>query len=805
MTVDRRSRRSRTRASSSATWGGGGSEIARAVESYSAETLAAYREAPRFVEEHANLERAAVEGGYGRRQLFELVQNGADELVESAGRVEVVLTENALYCANEGRTLSVEGVGALLSSHLSSKRGVEIGRFGLGFKSVLAITTRPEIFSRSGSLRFDPDESARRIRGVVPGADRTPVLRIAIPIDAEAEAAEDPFLAELMTWATTVVRLPRDTSDSSWLGGDLDRFPSQFLLFSPHVEKLVLDNQEGRTRRTISANWDDNEVVLEDDEESRWRVFSLEHHPTAAAKLDAGALADRDRIPLVWAVPTRRGRRGEFWAFFPTLDQTTLSGVVNAPWKLNEDRTRIIDGPFNAELLDRLSILIIENLDALCAPEDPGVVLELMPARGREAAGWADAELTNGVNGRAKVSQSIPDQEGTLRLPSDLSRHPDEIPRPTLVLWAEQPTRPVDWVHPSVETRDRRARVEMYMDGKPAATVSEWLEALMSEDDLIVGSVAALRVASSLVRLEPKFVPAVREAEIFVDEEGSVCSAEAGIFRRASIPIEIDARYVHPELEAAAADSLLVLEIRQVDTERLLAAKLQADRRSWRAEDWDVFWTLVRETDQRAVLQLLRDARVHPFGLKVRNMKGDYHPLGLLLLPGEVAHEGSVDDAKALIDTHFHADELETLRLLGATSGPSRNGGTRSEPWFIEYRREAEKAYIDELSKSGAAPNREYLDFRDRSFAGPLTPLMMLSAGTRARYTSAVLRVADDLDEWSFGHKTQTRYPERAFPNPVVYMIQKYGVLETSLGLRQCDGSVAPALTSEYSCSTCAP
>ncbi len=57
-------------------WEGRDSEIAKAVEQYSSETLAAYREAPRFVEEHANLERAAVEGGYGRRQLFELVQNG---------------------------------------------------------------------------------------------------------------------------------------------------------------------------------------------------------------------------------------------------------------------------------------------------------------------------------------------------------------------------------------------------------------------------------------------------------------------------------------------------------------------------------------------------------------------------------------------------------------------------------------------------------------------------------------------------------------------------------------------------------
>jgi superfamily II DNA or RNA helicase len=779
-----------------ANWCGLKSEVAQAVEQYSRETLGAYREAPRFVEEHANLERAAVEGGYGRRQLFELVQNGADELVESAGRVEVLLTEDALYCANEGRALSVTGVGALLSSHLSSKRGVEIGRFGLGFKSVLAVTTRPEIFSRSGSLRFDPEEAARRIRKVVPAAERTPVLRIATAIDAQREAAGDAHLAQLMTWATTVVRLPRDTADSSWLSENLAQFPSQFLLFSPHVETLVLDNQETGKVREISASRQVDEVILEDEGESRWRVFAVEHHPSEAAKLDAGALADRDRIPLVWAVPTRSRGRGEFWAFFPTLDQTTLSGVVNAPWKLNEDRTRIIEGPFNAELIERLSELIVENLSALCSADDPGVVLDLMPGRGREAAGWADLQLTSRVNELAKTSRSLPDQEATLRLPRELMLHPEEIPRPTLTIWGEQSTRPVDWVHTSVETRDRRARVEMYMDRKPAASVREWLEALMSEADPVRGSVSALRVASSLVRMEPKFVPGVREADILIDEAGVPCSADDGVFRRAPLPIEIEAKYVHREVDGAADEYLRNLEIGNVDTERLLEVKLRENRRAWASGDWDVFWALARETDERALLQVLRDARVHPLSVKVRNLKGDYHAIGLLLLPGEVAHEGSVDDAKALIDTHFHGEELHILRLLGATSGPSRNSGSRLEPWFIEYRREAVTAYLEELSKSGAAPNRDYLDFRERAFAGPLTPLIMLSPATRSRYTAAVLRVADDLEEWTFGHKTQARYPERPWPNPVVYMIRKYGLFETSLGLRHAASSVAPALDS---------
>ena len=64
-------------------------------------------------------------------------------------------------------------------------------------------------------------------------------------------------------------------------------------------------------------------------------------------------MANREIIRLQWAVPVRaRQRIGGLWAYFPTLEETTLSGVINAPWKLNDDRTRVIEGPFNREILE---------------------------------------------------------------------------------------------------------------------------------------------------------------------------------------------------------------------------------------------------------------------------------------------------------------------------------------------------------------------------------------------------------------------------------------------------------------------
>ena len=70
-----------------------------------------------------------------------------------------MLTSDALYCANEGSPIDEDGINAVLMSNLSVKRSTEIGRFGLGFKSVLGITRRPLFLSRSGSFHFTHPDS----------------------------------------------------------------------------------------------------------------------------------------------------------------------------------------------------------------------------------------------------------------------------------------------------------------------------------------------------------------------------------------------------------------------------------------------------------------------------------------------------------------------------------------------------------------------------------------------------------------------------------------------------------------------
>ena len=131
-----------------------------------------------------------------------------------------------------------------MASHLSRKRGDEIGRFGLGFKSVVAISDRPQIFSRSVSIGFDREHARARIAELVPDGPY-PMLRVAEPLDPHRIADEDPVLAELMTWAATVVRVPLLKGYDD-LASDVREFPAEFLLFSPHANGADARGSTGR-------------------------------------------------------------------------------------------------------------------------------------------------------------------------------------------------------------------------------------------------------------------------------------------------------------------------------------------------------------------------------------------------------------------------------------------------------------------------------------------------------------------------------------------------------------------------------
>src|SRR4051812_49532531 len=142
--------------------------------------LAAWSADPARFREDANAEEDLVRGGYRDRLLVELAQNAADAAVRAGvpGRLRLELTGETLRAANTGAPLDAAGVQGLATLRASAKRDEagSVGRFGVGFAAVLAVSSEPAVVAEAGGGRV----SAGRRRGGI-NAVPTPAARAGRP------------------------------------------------------------------------------------------------------------------------------------------------------------------------------------------------------------------------------------------------------------------------------------------------------------------------------------------------------------------------------------------------------------------------------------------------------------------------------------------------------------------------------------------------------------------------------------------------------------------------------------------------
>lgn len=806
--------------------------------------LQTYAVDPGLVAEHANGERRITQGGYGDRQLFELVQNAADEIAaEPGGKVHVVLTETHLYCANEGNPVTPEGAETILRMSMSKKRGGQIGRFGVGVKSVLVVTDAPEFFSSTGSFGFDRSWSYDKIRSVPDVTARygqkfdAPVLRMARPLDMAAERAGDPVLHELLTWATTVVRLPLLRGAADRLGKDMhggrakdhglprDEFPTGFQLFSPHVAEVVLEDRRplpvARRVLTTRHSGDLRTVVEERTGKARvsedWRVFTISHEPGQDARADAGELHDRLSLDLSWAVPAlrkdpesglyvnpRTRGRGTFWSFFPTKYEMSLSGIVNGAWKTNEDRQNLLDSsPFNQEMIRVAAALVVDSLPDLAPSEDPAAYLPLLPGRVKEAISWADEFLTREIWARTADHASLPDQDGVLRVPTELRIHP-RLGDPKklsgwLRMWHECPGRPSNWLHPSVEADTLRSgKVEHVLNaaGHERTDVRSWLEALV-ESGTAESSAVAVRILADMVESRSPYAEEARKARVVLTEEhGLVAPVHGRVFRRAdegglreSLVYVVDTLAQDPSL----AHALNVLGVREADVEGRFVSVLDQGFDHYGDSDWERFWELFRRAGVRRLAHKVLERVSAPRStIRVRTAGGRFRPIEDCMLPGVVVD--AQRDPGIAVDMSFHSDDIPFFSQVGLEERPGSGVQPKAgEAWFEEYREAVHAAYLRGLDSRAPRPALNRMKVEGAAIGGPLHLFRALSEESRA----AFLRVLPDdavVDNWTrqVGAQTSTRH---AVASPIRWMLMKHGTVTTSQGIKPLKEAVGPQLS----------
>ncbi len=796
-------------------WVGPAGDLGAYITEESRRTISAYADQPRLVLEHANLEQDTARGGYAHRQLFELVQNGADALsgASERGRIAIRLTGGHLYCADDGEPINEAGVTALMFSHMSPKRGTsEIGRFGLGFKSVLGVTDTPEFFSRAGSFRFDRRRARERIREVAPRADRFPVLRVADPIDPHEARDVDPVLCEFMDWATNIVRLPLERGTADDLRRQMRDFPSAFLLFVGHVGRLTIDDGSTLDRVLKLDSVDQQYRLIDSGTASNWKVFKVIHRLSSDARADRRSLDDGYEVPIWWAAPLDKlTDPGSFWAYFPTKTASLVAGILNAPWKTNEDRQNLLPGPYNEALIDASAEMVAANLPDLATRSDPARHLDALPRR-HEAGDSSQIErlrkcLLNALCGRA----AIPDQDGVLRSIPRVNYPPKELTSDgalgTRILekWAQCSGRPSNWLHPRATPRTRLARVELLIEEWKSAhghsqhcprhaSVQEWLEALVTGktgDAAVEASRAALLTAAAIPRRlrNPRTL-----GNIILMQNGNwqTVDPEHAFLPRdpadAGSPLNADA-LVHARLavdpEAHRALRELGVNLESAESHFRQVASLRLGDDSWAPasdEEWCRFWALSRDMETTRAEAAITDQRRWRELLRVRTQADAWAPVHHVLMPGAIVPGPNGRERRAAVDLEFHEADEELLDRLGAVSGPAGERELSVESWFRSFRDEARGRFTARQLPS--RPHFYLLKFSSTRGPGPLDVLDFLTDDGRAAYTSLLLDLDSVYESWVMSHDTRPdHYPELIVDPPAVSMLREKGALRTSSGV----------------------
>ncbi|MFI8518752.1 sacsin N-terminal ATP-binding-like domain-containing protein [Streptomyces sp. NPDC085481] len=380
--------------------------------------LDAWGAGPARFREDANAEEDLVLGGYRDRLVVELAQNAADAAHRAGvtGRLRLTLHPAdadgpaVLAAANTGAPLDAGGVESLSTLRASAKREHDtgaVGRFGVGFAAVIAVSDEPAVLGRHGGVRWSLAEArelaadaARHSPGLGDELRRrdghVPLLRLPLPAEGTAPDGYD-----------TVVVLPlRDSAAVDLAERLLDSVDDALLLTLPGLAEIVVETGDGV--RTLTRAERDGYVHIADSATGthRWRTVS-HRGPVDPALLKDRPVEERLRPhwSVTWAVPVDSEGAPQYprtapvvHAPTPTDEPLGIPALLIASFPLDTARRHPAPGPLTDFIVERAGEAYAELL-ADWRPVTTGT-LDLVP--GPLGKGVLDGAL------RAAVLERLP-------------------------------------------------------------------------------------------------------------------------------------------------------------------------------------------------------------------------------------------------------------------------------------------------------------------------------------------------------------------------------------------------------------
>lgn len=253
--------------------------------------------------------------------VYELLQNADDAL---ATEVKFELRDDGLvFYHNGSKDFSLNDIISITGIGDSTKKDTnDVGKFGVGFKSVFAITDTPLIYNRAYCFKIE---------------------NFIVPSEIEE--------SNLCGYTTKFVlpfnkEKPQKTNEEliQQISGELEGLDCATIMFLRNISSIKIDDMGVESERTLNREQLDNYEVIQDlTDENYYLVFKNKD-----SKISFSFLVKDDEIEPLENLC--------IYSFLPTTTKSALPFYVDAPFKLATTRESIdFDSSENKLILDEIA------------------------------------------------------------------------------------------------------------------------------------------------------------------------------------------------------------------------------------------------------------------------------------------------------------------------------------------------------------------------------------------------------------------------------------------------------------------
>ena len=296
--------------------------------------------------------------------IFELLQNAEDAIGrrgqswDGEKSVSVHLKPNRLEVSHYGDPFNesdVEGICGIGKS-TKSQDLTEIGRFGIGFKSVYAFTDRPEIHSGDEHFAIESHVLPRTIDPV--GEDRDATTFV-LPLNSQrASLHHEEIASGLERIGVRTMLFLRNIDEVSWKVEGRD-----------YGSYLRETRDQGDLARFVHILGSKTDIAgVEREHFEQWLVFSreVENEGRPAGSVEIAFSLSEDGKSVL-PIP-----ESKLVVFFPTREETSFGFLVQGPYRTTPSRETVPDNDEWNQLLVQETALLLS--DALRWLRDKGMM-----------------------------------------------------------------------------------------------------------------------------------------------------------------------------------------------------------------------------------------------------------------------------------------------------------------------------------------------------------------------------------------------------------------------------------------------